>query len=128
MTHKNGPKNIGLGSLRHYKFPITALSSILHRASGIFLFILIPVFLWVLSCSLSSAQGFECIRLYLTSGGFSFIVWLFLSAITYHIFAGLRHIFMDFGCAESMCAAKATSVLVLVLGVVCAILWGVWLW
>ncbi|MFT6834608.1 MAG: succinate dehydrogenase / fumarate reductase cytochrome b subunit, partial [Francisellaceae bacterium] len=36
----NRPTNIGLGSIKNYRFPITAISSILHRLSGVYLFIL----------------------------------------------------------------------------------------
>tara|TARA_R110002167_G_scaffold233252_2_gene438483 strand:+ start:131 stop:514 length:384 start_codon:yes stop_codon:yes gene_type:complete len=125
---QEGPRNIGLGSIRHYRFPITAISSILHRLSGVLLFILIPFLIWALDCSLRSPASFENVKEGLTSGFCGFILWLMLSAITYHIFAGVRHLFMDVGKGESMCAAKATSMLVIALGVIAAICWGVWIW
>lgn len=123
-----GPSNIGLGSLRNYKFPITAISSILHRLSGVFLFILIPFMLWVLDLSLHHSASFYHIKSILTSGVTSFIFWLGTTAISYHIFAGVRHLLMDVGFGESMYAAKISSVCVIVLGILAAIFWGVVLW
>nr|WP_241692554.1 hypothetical protein [Francisella orientalis] len=53
---------------------------------------------------------------------------MFLSSITYHVYAGVRHMIMDMGFGESMKAAKITSLLVIILGVLSAILWGCYLW
>ncbi len=125
---QTGPRNIGLGSIRHYRFPITAISSILHRLSGVLLFVLIPFIIWVLDVSLRDAAGFASVKETLTSGFVGFVVWFFLTGITYHMFAGIRHLFMDIGTGESMCVAKATSALVIILGVIAAVLWGVWIW
>lgn len=125
---QEGPRNIGLGSIRHYRFPITAISSILHRLSGVFLFILIPFLIWALDVSLRDPVAFDKIKACLTSGFIGFIVWLFLTGIAYHIFAGIRHLLMDLGKGESMCVAKATSTIVIVLGILAAIFWGIWLW
>ncbi|MBK2008481.1 succinate dehydrogenase, cytochrome b556 subunit, partial [Francisella orientalis] len=58
----------------------------------------------------------------------SIFFWLFLSSITYHVYAGVRHMIMDMGFGESMKAAKITSLLVIILGVLSAILWGCYLW
>lgn len=128
LMKERGPSNIGLGSIRNYKFPITAVSSILHRLSGVFLFILIPFMLWVLDRSLQSSAGFYQVKSILTNGFISFIFWLGVTAITYHIFAGIRHLLMDIGVGETMCVAKVTSILVIVLGVLAAILWGIIIW
>ena len=124
----NRPTNIGLGSIKSYRFPITAVSSILHRLSGVFLFILIPFLIWALDVSLTSATGLEQVKSILTHGFLSVVVWLFLSAISYHLIAGIRHILMDIGIGESLCIAKATSILVIILGIAAAILWGIWIW
>jgi len=124
----NRPTNIGLGSIKNYRFPITAISSILHRLSGVYLFILIPFIVWALDISLRSPEGFQCVKHFLTHGFFGVIVWLFLSAISYHLIAGIRHILMDIGIGESLCVAKATSTLVIILGIAVAIIWGIWIW
>jgi succinate dehydrogenase cytochrome b556 subunit len=56
------PRNIGLGSLISYRFPVTAIASILHRASGLILFIAIPWILYAFGKSLASAAGFQDIH------------------------------------------------------------------
>ncbi|MDE5041602.1 succinate dehydrogenase, cytochrome b556 subunit, partial [Francisella tularensis subsp. holarctica] len=53
---------------------------------------------------------------------------LFFSSITYHVFAGIRHIIIDMGFGVSLKVAKITSLLVIVLCVLSAILWGCYLW
>ena len=125
---QTGPRNIGLGSIINYRFPITAISSILHRISGVLLFLLIPFMIWGLDHSLADAQSFAAVKETLTSGVLGFLMWVVLAGITYHLIAGIRHLLMDTGLGETMGVAKATSVLVIVLGVLAAIFWGVWLW
>jgi succinate dehydrogenase / fumarate reductase cytochrome b subunit len=124
----NQPTNIGLGSIKNYRFPITAISSILHRLSGVFLFILIPFLIWALDASLSGASSFEEVKQTMTSGFIGVVVWLFLSAISYHLIAGIRHLIMDIGFGENLHVAKATSILVMILGVASLVLWGIWIW
>ena len=90
-----------------FSFPITAIVSILHRLTGLLLFILIPVFL----CMLQSALFYMYV---LASFGLSLLVWAALTAVIYHLFAGIRHLCMDLGFAESKKAARVTSFIVLI--------------
>ncbi|AIT09469.1 succinate dehydrogenase [Candidatus Francisella endociliophora] len=120
--------NIDLMSIKSYNFPITAISSILHRISGVILIIAIPLAVIGMNYSLAGPAGYKQVVAFLTQGWFSFFFWLFLSSITYHVYAGVRHMIMDMGFGESMKVAKATSLIVIVLGVLSAILWGIYLW
>lgn len=126
--NNNRPTNIGLGSIKNYRFPITAISSILHRLSGLLLFILIPFLIWALDVSLATASGFNEVKHIMTSGFFGFVVWLFLSAISYHLIAGIRHILMDIGLGENLYVAKTTSWVVIGLSIAALVLWGIWIW
>jgi succinate dehydrogenase / fumarate reductase cytochrome b subunit len=95
--------------------------------SGVFLFLIIPLLLWCLQCSLadSGSEAWEAI----TRGhSFKLFIWLILSALFYHLFAGLRHLVMDMGWGESLRAARITAKTVLLLSVVYSIAVGVWLW
>jgi len=121
----NRPLNLSLQTMR---FPITAIVSILHRASGVILFLFIPVLLCVFSCSLDSPEGFERVRALLSGPLTTFLVWGFLAALLYHLLAGLRHLVMDLGFAETLTSAKATSLTVFILFGLGAIALGVWLW
>ena len=90
--------------------------------------IAIPLAVVGMNYSLAGPAGYNQTVEFLTQGWFSILFWLFLSSITYHVYAGVRHMIMDMGFGESMKAAKITSLLVIILGVLSAILWGCYLW
>ncbi|MDX1901398.1 MAG: succinate dehydrogenase, cytochrome b556 subunit [Gammaproteobacteria bacterium] len=126
MTAKDlRPKNLNLFTMH---FPIMAIISILHRLSGVILFLLIPFFLWVFQCSLSTQQGFDDIVFFLSSGWVKFFLWLSLGALSYHMVAGARHLLMDLGIGESLQAGKLSSYITIGISVVLFILIGIWLW
>jgi succinate dehydrogenase / fumarate reductase cytochrome b subunit len=105
-----------------------AIVSILHRLSGLLLALLIPVLLYFLSCSLKSEESFNLVKLSL-SGTFSkALVWLVLSALMYHLLAGIRHMIMDLGVGESVSTAKTSSWLLIILVAALSLTIGVWLW
>ena len=120
--------NIDLMSIKSYYFPITAISSILHRISGLILLISMPLVVIGMNYSLAGPSGYEGVVNLLTASWCSVLFWLFLSAITYHVYAGIRHMIMDVGYGESLKVARATSMAVIVLGVLSAVLWGWFLW
>lgn len=120
--------NIDLMSIKSYNFPITAISSIMHRISGVVLIIAIPICVVAMNYALAGPDGYQQTVTVLTKSWFSVFFWLFLSSITYHVYAGIRHMIMDMGFGESMKVARFTSLLVIVLGVLSAILWGCYLW
>lgn len=104
-------------NLFNFAFPITAIVSILHRLSGIFLFLAIPIFLSMLQSTLYYLQApySLCGRL---------IIWLVLSALVYHLCAGVRHLCMDVGWGENKMIARVTSFLVLG----CSVFFSVIIW
>jgi succinate dehydrogenase cytochrome b subunit len=111
-----------------FKWPITALSSILHRMSGVLLFIAVPFALWMLEQSLESQTSYEQLQHLLSGGLAKFIIWLVLAALSYHIIAGIKHLLMDIGIGESLEGGILASRLVIILGVLTAIGLGVWIW
>jgi len=121
-------KNINLVDVKNYKMPITAISSILHRISGIVLIILLPFVVWGMYESLGGEHGFIKMHDILFHSFASLFLWGFLVAITYHVLAGIRHVIMDIGFGEDLSIAKKSSVIIIVLGAIFAILWGVWIW
>lgn len=118
-------KNLNLFTIQ---FPITAIISILHRLSGIFVFLLIPFLLWLLDIATRSTEGFDRILNIVTMPITKFIVWLFLAALGYHLIAGVRHLLMDIGWGEGLKSARWTAKITLGLSIVWAILIGIWLW
>lgn len=128
MSHYDGPSNISVGDLLRYRFPVTAIASILHRITGVLLFIAIPFVLWSLDCALASAHGFAYLSRSLSSHLGHVLVWLFLSCVSYHVLAGVKHLIMDLGLGETLCASRWMSWLVIVLQIVVMVMLGVWLW
>ncbi|QKE65690.2 succinate dehydrogenase, cytochrome b556 subunit [Aquipseudomonas campi] len=114
--------------LRTIKLPITAYTSILHRVSGVILFVGLAVLLFALDKSLSSEEGFAEVKACLTSPLAKLIVWGLLSALLYHLVAGVRHLIMDMGVGESLEGGKLGSKIVIVVSVVVILLAGVWIW
>lgn len=123
--NNNRPVNLDLLTIKQ---PVTAISSILHRITGVVLFLAIPFILWGLSQTLTSAETYSNLEQQLATNGGKFIVWAILSSLTYHVIAGFRHLVMDLGIGETIETAKLTSTLTIILGVAGAIFWGTWVW
>lgn len=122
--NKNRPVNLNLAA---FSFPVTSISSILHRITGVLLFLSIPLCLWALEKSLTPS-GFVEVQAVLSGMVAKFILWAILSMLAYHIIAGIRHLLMDAGIGESLEGGRAGSYAVIALGVIVAALIGVWLW
>jgi len=119
------PVNLDIGTI---KLPITAIVSILHRVSGVVLFGVVAILLWMLDISLSGPEGFDSIRDCLTSPVAKVILWASLAALAYHLVAGIRHLIMDMGIGESLEGGRLGAKLALVGAVILIILAGVWVW
>jgi len=117
--------NGGHQAIFFYRFPIVAIASILHRISGVILFLCIPLLLWALSISLSGLHGFAQVMGFFNCMWVKVVAWLILTALGYHLFAGLKHLLADLGHCESWNGARAASVIVLILSLALAIILGV---
>lgn len=124
MNNKR-PVNLDLTTIR---FPITAIVSILHRIAGVILFVSIPLLLWALQQSLMSTDDFEQLRDCLRAPLVRFIMWGVLSALWYHLFAGIRHLLMDWGIGESKVGGKLSAKITLGLAIIAIIATGIGLW
>lgn len=125
MNNNKRPVNLDLLTL---KFPPMAISSILHRISGILIFVLFPIILFILGNSLHSEETFQQLGLMLTTPYYKLILWAFGSAMIYHVIAGIRHIIMDLGFGESLCAGRMSSIAVIILAAISVIFLGIWIW
>ena len=115
-------------NLFQISFPITAIASILHRISGVLLFLAIPLTLCTLETSLKSQSDFDLVKSYLTSDLGKIFVFVSLSSMLYHLLAGFRHIIMDFGIGETKCAGKASAYILFALSVILIVYIGLNLW
>lgn len=118
------PKNLNLFTIR---FPIPAIISILHRISGAFLFLLIPLMLWALAYSLTM-DGFDTMQQWLGSFYIKTIFWVLLVPFCFHMVAGIRHLLMDIHVGSTLKGGRRSAWLVLVTSIVIVIMAGIWLW
>jgi succinate dehydrogenase / fumarate reductase cytochrome b subunit len=124
-VNKQRPKNLSLLTIR---FPIAAIVSILHRMSGVVLFLLIPFVLWGLDLSLSSQESFQTLHDHLTTPLAKGIVWLFLAPFLYHFVAGMRHLLMDINIGIELKAGRLAAILTLIIAFLLIVLSGVYIW
>lgn len=118
------PMNLALGSM---KYPPMAIASILHRISGLVLFLLMPIMLYFLSLSLGSQTTFEELQRRLLHPCHKALLWAFSTAFIYHIFAGIRHLLMDMGIGEHLETGRRSALVVIVLAIIAAIFLGIWI-
>ena len=126
---KARPKHLNLFQIRQ---PVPAIVSILHRISGVLMFLLMPFIIWLFDTSISSEYSFAKFRSAFNVGiGFvpGFVVKLVVLALIWaylhHFIAGLRHLWMDvshaavtkeFGGRSGQFTLAASILLTLVLG------------
>ena len=122
---KQRPVNLDLTTIKMHP---AANASILHRVSGVIMVFAIGILLWTLSLSLSSAEDFSQLQATLDGFIFKFILLGILSALTYHLLGGIRHLLMDLGHFEELASGNTSAKFAMALWFVLTVLVGVWLW
>ncbi len=122
----NRPVNLSMGQVLavNLRSPV-AVASILHRVSGVVLFLLIPVVLYALQASLASPEGLAQVR---ESVPLRLLAWVFLAGLIYHFFAGLKHLLADQGVAEELHSGRTAATVMLVLSVLSILAMTLWMW
>ena len=126
----NRPVNLSLSTVLavNMKSPV-AIASILHRISGVVIFLLIPVLLYVLQQSLASEAAFAAVKSDVLGGLVGgFLVFVALAGLIYHLVVGAKHLVQDFGIGETLEGGRLLATLALVLAgvlIVCALVWMV---
>lgn len=92
-----------LSDLPHYRLPPAGIVSILHRISGLVMFALLPLVVWLFDTSVTSEVSYDAFRSAFVAGIGFVPAWLFklvvlglIWAFLHHLLAGVRHVFMDF--------------------------------
>jgi succinate dehydrogenase / fumarate reductase, cytochrome b subunit len=119
------PVNLDLFTIKQ---PLPAIASILHRISGLIVFVGIALLMYVLDKTLASEEGFMAVQECLESVFAKLMLWGVLSALVYHLVAGCKHLLMDMGIGETLEGARVGAKLVLVISAVVIILLGVSIW
>ena len=115
-----------------YRLPAAGWVSILHRVSGVLMFVLMPFIIWMFDTSLSSEISFARFRSAFNNGLWFIpgvliklvalaLIWAYL----HHFIAGVRHLWMDvshaavskeFGMKSAQFTLIASLLLTVILG------------
>ncbi len=97
----NRPVNLNLLTIN---LPIIGLSSILHRISGLAVFICFPLLVWLLGISLESEKRFSDLQsLFQEMILFKLVILLIFIGFIYHLLAGVKKLLSDmFGFGETL--------------------------
>jgi succinate dehydrogenase / fumarate reductase cytochrome b subunit len=111
-----------LSDLPSYRLPAAGIVSILHRISGVIMFVLMPFIIWMFDTSVSSEVSFAKFKAAFNIGlGFipgwmvSLVALALIWAYLHHFIAGLRHLYMDMYHAVSKEFGKSSAVITLAL-------------
>lgn len=104
------------------KSPI-AIASILHRVSGIVLFLLTPILLCIVQSSLHSAESFATLA---NNMALRFVLWVFVAATAYHFVMGIKHLVADLGVGEQFAQARTIATASLVIAAILIVLSFIW--
>ena len=110
--------------LTTYRLPPAGWVSILHRASGGLMFLLMPFIIWLFDKSLSSELSFGTFTAAFSAGiGFvpgwfvKLVVLALIWAYLHHFIAGVRHLYMDMTHAVTKEFGKSSAIVTLVLSI-----------
>lgn len=114
-----------LQDVRTYRLPAAGVVSILHRVSGLLMFLLLPFVVWLFDTSLSSEISYEGFTAAFSTG-IGFVPGWFVKLATlgliwgylHHFIAGVRHLYMDatHSVTKQFGKSSATTTLVLAFG------------
>jgi succinate dehydrogenase / fumarate reductase cytochrome b subunit len=121
MNNKR-PKHLALHLI---KLPLPGFVSILHRLSGVILFLALPLLLWGLQASLRSIETYTCLVEILQHPLSKFICIGLIWAFLHHLCAGIRYLAIDLHLASSLAQARASSKWVMGVSLLLTVLIGV---
>ncbi len=114
-----------------YNLPLAGVVSILHRASGLLMFLLLPLIVWLLDVSLGGEISYERFSNAFIAGiGFmpafllKLIVLALIWAYLHHFIAGLRHVWMDATHSVSKQQGRISAIVTLAASGVLTVLLG----
>ena len=113
------PKNLNLFTIR---FPIPAIVSILHRMSGVVIFLLMPAITIAFCMSLMSSSDFSSVILIINLWPLRILGAILTWGVFHHFIAGCRHLLLDMQIGNDLIIARFTSKTVLILSFIFTVL------
>lgn len=114
-----------------YRLPVAAVVSILHRASGALMLLLLPFVIWMFDTSVSSEVSYDVFASAFSSGLGVLPGWMvkivalaLIWAYLHHFIAGVRHLYMDATHSVTKEFGRQSAVVTLVLSVVLTLALG----
>jgi succinate dehydrogenase / fumarate reductase cytochrome b subunit len=124
MMNKKRPKHLALHKI---KLPLPGFVSILHRASGILLFVSLPLLLWMLQASMRSIETYTQLVEILQHPLSKLVLIGLLWAFFHHFCAGIRFLALDLHLGSSLAQARTSSKWVIGVSLLLTVLSGGWL-
>ena len=120
-------RNLSVGDLANYRYPPGAVVSLLHRVSGVVMFVVgIPFVLYLFQNSITSEISFERYRGAVASWPGKLMLLVLIWAFVHHVLAGIRHFGLDLHLMgereENALTARIVLGLSIVITLVCALL------
>ena len=114
-----------------YRLPPAGIVSILHRVSGLLMFLLLPFIIWMFDTSLTSEISYDAFTNAFVAGiGFvpGWFVKLVVLGLTWgylhHFIAGVRHLWMDATHSVTKEQGHSSAIVTLALSVLLTVLLG----
>jgi succinate dehydrogenase / fumarate reductase, cytochrome b subunit len=115
-------------NLAQIGMPVGAVTSILHRISGVLLALVIPVVAWLLARSLEGPEGYAGVAGWLGQPVVKLAAVLWVWSLAHHVLAGIRHMLTDIDIGSRLRSGRRSAWAVNVAGVVIALLAAGALW
>ena len=122
--NKDRPKYLNLFRIH---LPITGVLSIAHRLSGVLLVMAIPFFIYLLSLSLGSAQGFADAQTWLNLPVMKLVLAMVFWALMHHFLAGIRFLLLDIDVGYHRSQARQSAWMVFIGEMMAVLLFIGWL-
>ena len=123
--NKQRPKHLALHLI---KLPLPGFVSILHRISGLLLFLALPLMLLTLQYSLRSIETYTQLMTTLAHPLLKPVLLVLLWAFLHHLCAGLRFLAIDLHLVQYLEHARTSSRTVMAVSLALTVLIGVKLW
>jgi succinate dehydrogenase / fumarate reductase cytochrome b subunit len=111
-----------------YRWPVTMMTSITHRATGIALSLGMLILAWWLVSISNGPEGFERFHAVMDSPLGLLVLFAVTWSLTFHFCSGVRHLAWDLGYGFSKEDSRQGSIWVIALSVIGAVAIFAWVW